>query len=81
MLKLVLAALVELSDGAIDKLLILLNCPKLKAAAQIQPLAQAVFKMPVGRLYGPVLMGDAGIIACWLQTVVLAEVFIKPYWN
>ena len=67
------------ADGnhTINTGLVICYLGKLKALSQVELLGQAIFEMTVGRLYRPILVGNAPIIAGGLQSIVLAQVFIE----
>ena len=68
---------IEFGHHPIDIALVIRDTLKFKTAAQIKLLGQAIFKMSMGRLNGPILVGNAEIVAGGLQTIVLAEVLIE----
>ena len=71
------ARAIEFGNHAIKTGLVIRHIGKLKAPSQVELLGQAIFEMTVGRLYRPILVGNAPIVAGGLQPIVLAQVLIE----
>lgn len=76
-LKLRLVLVIQLGHQRGDKGLIVRHAGKVGTASQVERLGDAIFQMPMGRLNGSVLMGNARVVAGGAEPVVVTEIVIQ----